>query len=116
LRIADKLVLAYADVYDPRFVVRNTLHALHALLPLRPRQIDAVLAKFGRALGETAPALGSFLWRLRGIDNLFDRLCGEVLSTQPPTGLADGPRWRLDLEAELYKPAGRRNWPKPCSS
>ena len=30
LRIAEKLVLAYADVHDPRFVARNTNGFLNA--------------------------------------------------------------------------------------
>jgi hypothetical protein len=73
--------------------------------PLRLRQIDAVFAKFGRALGETASALRSFFRPCRWVDHLFDRLCGELLSAQPPAGLADGPRWRLDLEAQRHQAA-----------
>jgi hypothetical protein len=51
-----------------------------ALFPLRLRQIDAVLAKFGRALGEAAAALRSFFRECRWVDYLFDRLRGELLS------------------------------------
>src|ERR1700716_1363096 len=72
---------------------------------LRLRQIDAVLAKFGRALGEAAAPLRSFLRRCRRVHYLFDSLCCELLSAQSPAGLADGPGCRLDLEAELDQAA-----------
>ena len=73
--------------------------------PLRPWLINASLTKFGRAFGETSSALGSFLRWCSGIDNLFDRLCGELLSTQDPAGLADGPHCCLRLEPELDQAA-----------
>jgi hypothetical protein len=52
------------------------------------------------------PALGAFFGRRGWVDNLLDRLCGKLLSTQL-TGLpADRPpRWRLDLEAKLDQAA-----------
>jgi hypothetical protein len=64
---------------------------------LRLRLIDASIPKLGWPLGEASPALGSFFGWRSGIDNLFDRLRGEFPSAQPPAGLADRPRRRLDL-------------------
>src|SRR6202022_2832685 len=72
---------------------------------LRLRLINASLTKLCRPFGEPASALCSFFGRRGGIDNLFDSLCGELLSAQPPAGLADGSRWCLDLEAELDQAA-----------
>jgi hypothetical protein len=77
--------------------------ALAVLLPsfLRPWQIDAIVEKFRWPLCQSTPALRFFFGRCSGIYNLFDRLCGELLSAQPPAVLADGPRWRLDLQPQL---------------
>jgi hypothetical protein len=52
-----------------------------------------------------ASALGLFFRRRSGIDNLFDRLCGELLGAQLAAGIADSPRWRFDREAHLYQSA-----------
>src|ERR1700737_4074371 len=56
---------------------------------LRLRPINPRLAKFLWAFKEASLSLGSFFRRCRWVDNLFDRLCGELLSAQPPAGLAD---------------------------
>src|ERR1700738_3664449 len=77
--------------------------ALAVSLPsfLRPWQIDAIVEKFRWPIFKSAPALRFFFGRCSGIYNLFDRLCGELLSAQPSAVLADGPRWRLDLQPQL---------------
>jgi hypothetical protein len=76
---------------------------------LRLRLIDPSVPKLRGPLGEPAPALGSFLWRSGGVDDLLYCLGGQLLSAQLTARLADGPRWRLDLEAELDEAAdGRR--------
>ena len=72
---------------------------------LHLRLIHASLAKLRWSVGEATSTLGLFFGGRCGIDNLFDRLCGEILSTQPPAGLADGPCWRLDREAKLDQAA-----------
>ena len=59
----------------------------------------------GRPLGEAASTLGSFFERCGGIDNLFDRLCGELLSAQLSAGPTDGPHWRLGIQAHFNKAA-----------
>src|SRR6476620_11586125 len=43
-----------------------------ASFPLRPRQIDAVLAEFGWPFDGPATSLGAFFGRRSGIDNLVD--------------------------------------------
>src|SRR3981189_1180947 len=72
---------------------------------LRLRLIKASLAKFRWPLGEAPSALGTFFGRRGGINNLFDCVCGKLLSAQPPAGLAAGPHWRLDREAKLDQAA-----------
>jgi hypothetical protein len=72
---------------------------------LRLRQIEAVLAEFGRPLSEAVSTLGAFFGRGRRVDNFLDRLRGELLSAQTPARLADGPCWRLDLQPQLDQAA-----------
>src|ERR1700730_16616254 len=68
--------------------------------PLRLGLVDPIFAKLRWSLGKPAPALGAFFRRCGRIDNVFDGLCGELLSAQSPAGLADGLRGRLDPEPE----------------
>ena len=61
------------------YVVDLLRYPSKASFSLRLRQIDPVLSKFGRSLGELPPALGPFFGRRSGIDYLFDRFRGELL-------------------------------------
>jgi hypothetical protein len=73
-------------------------------LGLRLRQIEAVLAKFGRPLGETAPALSFHFGRRGWIDNLFDYACGQFFRA---TGARRGGGFclRPDRESQLDQTA-----------
>ena len=59
----------------------------------------------GIGLSFSDQGLGAFIGRGCGIDNPFDRFCGEFLRAQPSAGLADRPRGRLELQPQLDKPA-----------
>jgi hypothetical protein len=57
---------------------------------------------FGRSTRSSRNSSGPLVSRRRHwarssgwVDNLIDRLCGELQSAQPPIGFADGPRWLL---------------------
>src|ERR1700736_5224245 len=56
----------------------------------RLRQIDPILPKFRRPLSQSVLALSALFGRRRGIDNLLDRLRGELLSAQPRPGFLTG--------------------------
>jgi len=98
---------ATLNLYSPFWSIDRTESAAFGhllplgLFPLRLRLINASLTKFARSLGESAPALGAFFGRRRGIANLFDCFGGELPSAQPPTGSSNGLFFRLDPKAEL---------------
>src|SRR5882757_1552205 len=75
------------SAYHPVALALDRAYSAHSF-SLHLRQIDPIFAKLRRPLCKQASALGAFLGRRSGIDNIFDRLCGELLSTQHPAGLA----------------------------
>jgi hypothetical protein len=67
--------------------------------------MDPHLSKLFRALSEAPASHGALFRGGRRVDDLFDRVYGELLSAQTPARLAGRSRWRFDRQAQLDQAA-----------